>query len=54
MDSRTVEDHTGRLAEWFTRHGVDVAVVRPDRFVFGAVPLARLPEVRTALGVDRT
>ncbi|MFP2930713.1 bifunctional 3-(3-hydroxy-phenyl)propionate/3-hydroxycinnamic acid hydroxylase [Pyxidicoccus sp. 3LG] len=46
-----VEDHTGRLAEWFTRHAVDVAVVRPDRFVFGAVPLARLPELRTALGV---
>jgi 3-(3-hydroxy-phenyl)propionate hydroxylase len=53
-DSLTVEDHTGRLAEWFTRHGVDLAVVRPDRFVFGAVPLARLPELRTALGVDRT
>ncbi|WP_164007114.1 bifunctional 3-(3-hydroxy-phenyl)propionate/3-hydroxycinnamic acid hydroxylase [Pyxidicoccus trucidator] len=45
----SVEDHTGKLAEWFTRHGVDVAVVRPDRFVFGAVPLARLPELRTAL-----
>ncbi|NMO18836.1 bifunctional 3-(3-hydroxy-phenyl)propionate/3-hydroxycinnamic acid hydroxylase [Pyxidicoccus fallax] len=48
-----VEDHTGRLAEWFTRHGVDLAVVRPDRFVFGAVPLARLQELRTALGMSR-
>lgn len=48
-----VEDHTGRLAEWFTRHGVDLAVVRPDRFVFGAVPLARVLELRTALGLAR-
>lgn len=52
-DARSVQDHTGRLAEWFNLHGVDVAVVRPDRFVFGAVPMARLPELRTALGVDR-
>jgi 3-(3-hydroxy-phenyl)propionate hydroxylase len=52
-DARGVGDYTGRLAEWFTRHGVDVVVVRPDRFVFGAVPLARLQELRTALGVDR-
>jgi 3-(3-hydroxy-phenyl)propionate hydroxylase len=29
----------------------DVDVVRPDRFVFGAAPLARLPELRTALGM---
>ncbi|MBZ4422976.1 hypothetical protein [Myxococcus sp. RHSTA-1-4] len=50
-DSDAVEDHTGRLAEWFTRHGVDVTVVRPDRFVFGAVPLARLPVLRKALGL---
>jgi 3-(3-hydroxy-phenyl)propionate hydroxylase len=48
-----VEDHTDRLAEWFTRHGVDLAVVRPDRFVFGAVPLTRLSELRTALGLGR-
>ncbi|MFP2908576.1 bifunctional 3-(3-hydroxy-phenyl)propionate/3-hydroxycinnamic acid hydroxylase [Pyxidicoccus sp. 3LFB2] len=48
-DLETVEDHTGKLTEWFVRHGVDIAVVRPDRFVFGAVPLARLPELRTAL-----
>ncbi|MCP3138692.1 bifunctional 3-(3-hydroxy-phenyl)propionate/3-hydroxycinnamic acid hydroxylase MhpA [Pyxidicoccus xibeiensis] len=52
-DFGSVEDHTGRLAEWFTRHAVDVAAVRPDRFVFGAVPLARLPELRTALGLQR-
>ena len=48
-----VEDPTGRLTEWFTRHDVDVAVVRLDRFVFGAVPLSGLPELRTALGVSR-
>ncbi|WP_426749593.1 bifunctional 3-(3-hydroxy-phenyl)propionate/3-hydroxycinnamic acid hydroxylase [Myxococcus sp. Y35] len=47
-----VEDHTGRLSEWFRQHEADIAVVRPDRFVFGAVPLARLPEMRAALGVD--
>lgn len=48
----SVEDHTGRLSEWFREHGADVAVVRPDRFVFGAVPLARMPELRAALGVE--
>jgi 3-(3-hydroxy-phenyl)propionate hydroxylase len=52
-DVESVEDHTGRLTEWFTRHGVDLAVVRPDRFVFGAVPLARLSELHTALRLDR-
>jgi 3-(3-hydroxy-phenyl)propionate hydroxylase len=49
-DPAEVEDGTGRLEAWFTRHGVDVAVVRPDRFVLGAVPLARLPELHTAVG----
>ena len=52
LDEDSVEDHTGRLSEWFRQHGADLAVVRPDRFVFGAVPLARLPELRTALGVE--
>jgi len=51
-DEDSVEDHTGRLSEWFRGHGADIAVVRPDRFVFGAVPLARLPELRAALGVE--
>lgn len=31
-------DPSGRLAGWFARHGVAVALVRPDRFVFGAAP----------------
>ncbi|AKQ68475.1 3-(3-hydroxy-phenyl)propionate hydroxylase [Myxococcus hansupus] len=52
LDEDGVEDHTGRLSEWFRQNGADIAVVRPDRFVFGAVPLARLPELRTALGVE--
>ena len=52
-DPAEVEDPTGRLAQWFTRHGVDLVVVRPDRFVFGAVPLSRLPELRVALGAGR-
>ncbi|NMO19827.1 bifunctional 3-(3-hydroxy-phenyl)propionate/3-hydroxycinnamic acid hydroxylase [Pyxidicoccus fallax] len=49
--SDEVEDFTGKLEGWFTRHGVDFAVVRPDRFVFGAVPLGRLHALHTALGV---
>jgi 3-(3-hydroxy-phenyl)propionate hydroxylase len=36
-----VRDATGRIGEWFRRHGAEVAVVRPDRFVFGAGPAAQ-------------
>ncbi|MCY0999842.1 bifunctional 3-(3-hydroxy-phenyl)propionate/3-hydroxycinnamic acid hydroxylase [Myxococcus sp. MISCRS1] len=46
-----VEDITGKLGDWFSRHGSDVVVLRPDRFVFGAVKAERLPELRDALGV---
>ncbi|WP_164011871.1 bifunctional 3-(3-hydroxy-phenyl)propionate/3-hydroxycinnamic acid hydroxylase [Pyxidicoccus trucidator] len=46
-----VEDVTGKLSEWFSRHTADVVVLRPDRFVFGAVKAGRLPELREALGV---
>lgn len=31
-----VVDASGRLFGWFVRHRVGVAIVRPDRFVFGA------------------
>ncbi|QSQ12111.1 bifunctional 3-(3-hydroxy-phenyl)propionate/3-hydroxycinnamic acid hydroxylase MhpA [Myxococcus landrumensis] len=46
-----VEDITGKLGAWFSRHDSDVVVLRPDRFVFGAVKAERLPELRDALGV---
>ncbi|NTX10689.1 bifunctional 3-(3-hydroxy-phenyl)propionate/3-hydroxycinnamic acid hydroxylase [Myxococcus sp. CA056] len=46
-----VEDITGKLGDWFSRHDSDVVVLRPDRFVFGAVKAERLPELRDALGV---
>ena len=50
-ESSAVVDVTGKLTEWFSRHTADVVVLRPDRFVFGAVKAGRLPELREALGV---
>ncbi|MCP3142932.1 bifunctional 3-(3-hydroxy-phenyl)propionate/3-hydroxycinnamic acid hydroxylase MhpA [Pyxidicoccus xibeiensis] len=50
-DAPAVEDVTGKLTEWFSRYTADVVVLRPDRFVFGAVKSQRLPELRQALGV---
>jgi 3-(3-hydroxy-phenyl)propionate hydroxylase len=38
-------DGTGKIGAWFARHGVQVAVVRPDRFVFGAGAIADLPAI---------
>ncbi|WP_238009414.1 bifunctional 3-(3-hydroxy-phenyl)propionate/3-hydroxycinnamic acid hydroxylase [Dactylosporangium sp. AC04546] len=42
-DVVNVVDVNGVLGEWFDRHGVDLAVLRPDRFVYSttadAVPL---------------
>lgn len=46
-----VVDVTGRLGAWFSRHTADVVVLRPDRFVFGAVEAGHVPELRQALGV---
>lgn len=34
-DYREVADVEGRLAAWFARHRASVAVLRPDRFVYG-------------------
>lgn len=34
-------DPTGRLTEWFEHHRVAFALVRPDRYVFGAAPASR-------------
>ncbi|NMO17091.1 bifunctional 3-(3-hydroxy-phenyl)propionate/3-hydroxycinnamic acid hydroxylase [Pyxidicoccus fallax] len=50
-EAPAVVDVTGKLTEWFSRHAADVVVLRPDRFVFGAVKAQRLPELRSALGV---
>ncbi|WP_163990932.1 bifunctional 3-(3-hydroxy-phenyl)propionate/3-hydroxycinnamic acid hydroxylase [Pyxidicoccus caerfyrddinensis] len=50
-EAPAVVDVTGKLTEWFSRQAADVVVLRPDRFVFGAVKAARLPELREALGV---
>jgi 3-(3-hydroxy-phenyl)propionate hydroxylase len=50
-EAPAVVDVTGKLTEWFSRHAADVVVLRPDRFVFGAVKAWRLPELRSALGV---
>jgi 3-(3-hydroxy-phenyl)propionate hydroxylase len=36
-----VRDATGAIGAWLRRHGAEVAVVRPDRFVFGAGPAAQ-------------
>ncbi len=48
-------DGTGRIGAWFAARGVEVALVRPDRFVFGAGSVADVPEIarwahRTFLG----
>ncbi|QQR44422.1 bifunctional 3-(3-hydroxy-phenyl)propionate/3-hydroxycinnamic acid hydroxylase [Myxococcus xanthus] len=50
-DAPAVVDVTGKLADWFSKHAADVVVLRPDRFVYGAVRSRRLPELREALGV---
>jgi len=44
-----VVDVDGRLGAWFSRHAVDVVVVRPDRYVYGAVPAARFADLQRSL-----
>ena len=39
--AETVEDGDGELGEWFARHRVNLAVVRPDKIVFGACDARR-------------
>ncbi len=46
---RVVRDLTGRFGEWFRKHGARVAVVRPDRFVFGAVRAEDAPVLARAV-----
>lgn len=45
-----VVDATGRIFNWFVRHRVGVAIVRPDRYVFGAAPGDRTVGVVRELG----
>lgn len=49
-------DVDGKLEAWFARANAQIAVVRPDRFVFAAGDAERGPsmmtELRSALGVD--
>ena len=42
-------DASGAFHRWLDRHDADVAVVRPDRFVFGAGRAAELPALARAL-----
>lgn len=45
-------DESGRLTEWFRRHGAAVAIVRPDRFVYGVASVASAPALARALAAD--
>jgi 3-(3-hydroxy-phenyl)propionate hydroxylase len=42
-------DVEGKLDAWFREHRVDIAVLRPDRYVFGAVPGSHLARLVVAL-----
>ena len=44
-----VVDLDGKLDAWFREHKVDIAVLRPDRYVFGAVRGSHLAGLVTAL-----
>jgi len=45
----TVRDHTGALQEWFAAHAMQVALVRPDRYVFGGGPVTDSPALMQQL-----
>ncbi|EAY26479.1 bifunctional 3-(3-hydroxy-phenyl)propionate/3-hydroxycinnamic acid hydroxylase [Microscilla marina] len=38
-------DRYGRYQQWFTKHKVEVVVVRPDRYIYDATQTAKLPQV---------
>nr|WP_255653052.1 MULTISPECIES: bifunctional 3-(3-hydroxy-phenyl)propionate/3-hydroxycinnamic acid hydroxylase [unclassified Myxococcus] len=42
-------DTEGRLVAWFARHGKDVVVLRPDRYVFGTATGPELEGLRRSL-----
>jgi signal recognition particle GTPase len=46
-----VTDTTGKLAAWFQRHGAQLAVVRPDRYVFAAAPAAQAEHLASVVAL---
>lgn len=44
-----VRDHTGELQRWFESEAMQVALVRPDRYLFGGGALAVLPALMLQL-----
>lgn len=44
-----VRDHTGALQHWFASHAMQVALVRPDRYLFGGGTLAQVPALMQQL-----
>lgn len=45
-------DESGALQAWFERHGAALAVVRPDRFVYGAASVGEAAALGRALAAD--
>ena len=45
-------DESGALQAWFDRHGAALAVVRPDRFVYGAASVGEAAALVRALAAD--
>ncbi|MEV4417016.1 bifunctional 3-(3-hydroxy-phenyl)propionate/3-hydroxycinnamic acid hydroxylase [Catellatospora sp. NPDC049609] len=48
-DYHEVADVDGRLAQWFTRHGCGLVVLRPDRFVYAAADGTDVDQVSRTL-----
>lgn len=48
-DVTQIVDTTGRLEAWFKRHNAQVAVVRPDRFVFATGPREQSHQIARSL-----
>ena len=44
-----VRDHTEALQKWFTDHAMQVALVRPDRYLFGGGTAAQVPALMQQL-----
>ncbi|CAA9291830.1 MAG: 3-(3-hydroxy-phenyl)propanoic acid hydroxylase, partial [uncultured Chloroflexia bacterium] len=44
-----VTDATGKLAAWFQRHGAQLVIVRPDRYVFAAAPAVQAEHLASVI-----
>ena len=44
-----VHDHTDALQKWFADHAMQVALVRPDRYLFGGGTAAQMPALMQQL-----